>query len=172
MLFVCTGNICRSPLAEGLLVALAAEAGLAHAVEVDSAATHDYEVGDPPDPRAIAAAKRRGIDISGQRARQVTRADFAEFDLIVALDRGHRDILRRMAPKGSKARIRLLMEFAPGESPKRQLDVPDPYYGEVEGFDPVCRDDRARRQWPARTSQERRRLVTRPLRRSERRGRE
>ena len=133
VLFVCTGNICRSPVAEGLLRALAAEAGLAKAIEVDSAGTHDYEVGDPPDPRSIASAKRRGIDIADQRARQIDPSDFEEFDLIIALDRGHRTILRKLAPLAARDRIRLLMEFSPGESP----DVPDPYYGGLDGFDPV-----------------------------------
>ena len=133
VLFVCTGNICRSPLAEGLLRALAAEAAVADRVTAASAATHDYEVGDPPDPRAVASAKRRGIDIADLRARQVDESDFAIYDLIVALDRGHRTILRCAAPPEARSRIRLLMEFVPGEAP----DVPDPYYGDTQGFDPV-----------------------------------
>jgi len=137
VLFVCTGNICRSSLAEGLLNALAAEAGLASVVTADSAGTHDYEVGDPPDPRSIAAAKRRGIDISDQRARQIEKPDFARFDLILALDRGHLDILRRMAPPAARTRIRLLMEFSPADRAGGDLDVPDPYYGDASGFDPV-----------------------------------
>lgn len=131
VLFVCTGNICRSPLAEGLLRALAGEAGLA--VEADSAGTHDYEIGDPPDPRSVASALRRGIDISDHRARQVDEIDFEHFDLIVALDRGHHRILRQLAPRGARARLHLLMEFAPGDPP----DVRDPYYGDAAGFDPV-----------------------------------
>ena len=133
MLFVCTGNICRSPLAEGLLRALAAEAGIAHRVTVDSAGTHDYQVGDPPDPRSVAAAKRRGIDIADQRARQYDSSDFDTFDLIIALDRGHQTILRKAAPPEARGRIHLLMDFSPGDPP----DVPDPYYGDAKGFDPV-----------------------------------
>jgi len=112
---------------------LAEEAGLADAIEVDSAGTHDYEVGDPPDARSIAAASRRGVDISRQRARQVHAVDFEVFDYIVALDRGHRTILRNLAPLAARRRIHLLMDFAPGGPP----DVPDPYYGSAEGFDPV-----------------------------------
>ena len=130
---MCTGNICRSPLAEGLLRALAREEGVGDLVVADSAATHDYEVGDPPDPRAVAAARRRGIDIADQRARQIDDSDFELYDLIVALDRGHRTILRRAAPPEARGRIRLLMEFSPGDEP----DVPDPYYGDAQGFDPV-----------------------------------
>jgi len=113
--------------------ALAAEQGLSHRITVDSAATHDYEVGDPPDPRAVAAAKRRGIDIAGQRARQIDQSDYNAFDLIVALDRGHRTILRRAAPPALRDRVRLLMEFSLGDAP----DVPDPYYGDERDFDPV-----------------------------------
>ena len=113
--------------------ALVEEAGLGAAVEIDSAGTHDYEIGDPPDERAIAAARRRGLDISHQRARRVGRDDFARFDLILALDRGHRSILRHMAPPGLGDRVRLLMEFTPGAPP----DVPDPFYGDAGDFDAV-----------------------------------
>jgi protein-tyrosine phosphatase len=120
-------------MAEGLMRKLADEAGVGDAVEVDSAGTHDYEVGDPPDARAIAAASRRGIDISDLRARQVHPSDFEIFDYIIALDRGHRTILRNLAPLRARNRIYLLMDFVPGG----QSDVPDPYYGKAEGFDPV-----------------------------------
>ena len=120
-------------MAEGLFRALADEAGLGARVTVDSAGTHDYEIGSPPDPRAIAAAARRGVDIADQRARQIDPSDFEIYDFILALDRGHRTILRRLAPSEAQARIYLLMEFAPGDSP----DVADPYYGDAEGFDPV-----------------------------------
>jgi protein-tyrosine phosphatase len=120
-------------LGEGLLRHLAGEAGLGDEVHVDSAATHDYEVGDPPDPRSIAAGQRRGIDISEQRARQVDVEDFGRFDVIIAMDRGHKTILRKLAPAEARDRIRLLMEFSPGDPP----DVPDPYYGDAAGFDPV-----------------------------------
>jgi protein-tyrosine phosphatase len=120
-------------MAEGLMRKLAGEAGLGEEIEVDSAGTHDYEVGDPPDARAIAAALRRGVDISDLRARQVHPADFEIFDYIVALDRGHRQILRHAAPLKARNRIYLLMDFVPGG----QSDVADPYYGPAEGFDPI-----------------------------------
>jgi protein-tyrosine phosphatase len=120
-------------LGEGLLRHLADEAGLGQTLEVDSAGTHDYEVGDPPDPRSVAAGKRRGIDISRQRARQVDPSDFDTFDVIIAMDRGHQHILQRLAPAKARNRIYLLMDFSPGDP----HDVPDPYYGEAEGFDPV-----------------------------------
>ncbi len=112
---------------------LADEARVGDMVEVDSAGTHDYEVGDPPDARSIAAASRRGIDISDQRARQVHPVDFEVFDYIIALDRGHRTILRNLAPLKARNRIYLLMDFVPGS----HSDVPDPYYGKAEDFDPV-----------------------------------
>lgn len=120
-------------MAEGLMRKLADEAGVGDRVEVDSAGTHDYEVGDPPDARSVAAALRRGVDISDLRARQVHPSDFEIFDYIIALDRGHRTILRNLAPLRARKRVYLLMEFAPGNPP----DVPDPYYGTAEGFDPV-----------------------------------
>src|SRR5579871_104463 len=133
LLFVCTGNICRSPLAEGLMRALAEKNGLAEEIVSDSAATHDYQIGDIPDPRSIAEAARHGVDISGHYARQVEESDFEEFDMILALDRGHRAILSRMAPASAKHRVRLLMDFSPKDPP----DVPDPYYGNDNGFPPV-----------------------------------
>ncbi|MDX2221647.1 MAG: low molecular weight protein-tyrosine-phosphatase, partial [Rhodospirillaceae bacterium] len=89
VLFVCTGNICRSPTAEGVFRHLVAEAGLADRIDVDSAGTHGYHVGEPPDSRSVAAAARRGIDIAGQRARRVQPEDFDRFDLVLALDQGH-----------------------------------------------------------------------------------
>ena len=126
VLFVCTGNICRSPTAEGVLRHLAEKMSIA--VQVESAGTHDYHVGNPPDERAQHHARGRGYDLSAQRARQVRRRDFEEFDLIVAMDRGHLRALQAMAPQRHHARIRL---FVQGR------DVPDPYYGGPEGFEQV-----------------------------------
>jgi protein-tyrosine phosphatase len=135
ILFVCMGNICRSPTAEGVFVRLLRERAPELAVEVDSAGTHDYHVGEPPDRRAIAAAARRGVDISTLRARRVDAEDFARFDLILAMDQDNRSTLLRLSPASFHDRIRLLMEFA-GEV-EGMLDVPDPYYGGAVGFERV-----------------------------------
>ena len=126
VLFVCTGNICRSPTAEGVLRRLAKEASIE--VHVESAGTHDYHVGKAPDDRAQHHAKGRGYDLSAQRARQVRRRDFEEFDLIVAMDRGHLQILRSNCPPQHQGKLRMLVQGH---------DVPDPYYGGAEGFEQV-----------------------------------
>ena len=134
VLFVCTGNICRSPTAEGVFRALVAAEGLSGRVGADSAGTHGYHVGEPPDGRSAAAALRRGIDLSEQRARKVRPGDFDEFDLVLAMDRGHADALRKLCPPGRAERVRLFMDFAPGLGVR---DVPDPYYGNGDGFERV-----------------------------------
>jgi protein-tyrosine phosphatase len=132
VLFVCMGNICRSPTAEGVFrQALHAHGG---SIEIDSAGTHDYHIGEPPDRRAIAAAQRRGIDLSGLRARKVVDEDFARFDLILAMDHDNLDLLQRRAPAQYQERIKLVMEFAPDAYTR---EVPDPYYGGVKGFEDV-----------------------------------
>jgi protein-tyrosine phosphatase len=131
VLFVCTGNICRSPTAEGVFKALAAKKKVL--VDVDSAGTHDYHVGAAPDRRAIAHARKRGYDISGLRARQVVPGDFAAFDLLLAMDRGHLEFLQRMSPTEHRDKLKLFLEFAGQPA----ADVPDPYYGDAEGFDQV-----------------------------------
>ena len=134
ILFVCTGNICRSPTAEGVLRRAIAERAPHLTVEIDSAATHDYHLGNPPDPRSVAAARQRGIDISGLRARLVDVSDFETFDWLIAMDRGHQEQLVAMAPAKYRARVRLMMDFAP-EAFRRE--VPDPYYGGPLGFEEV-----------------------------------
>jgi len=134
VLFVCTGNICRSPTAEGVFRKLVADAGLADRVAADSAGTHAYHDGEPPDPRAQAHAQRRGYDLSRLRARRVTREDFRDFDLIVAMDREHHAILARLAPPSAGHKVRLLLEFARGAAGD---EVPDPYYGGPAGFEHV-----------------------------------
>ena len=126
LLFVCTGNICRSPTAEAVLRHLAAEAGIE--LHVESAGIGDWHVGSAPDERAQHHAKRRGYDLSALRARQVTPQDFAKFDLILAMDRGHLRALERMAPPEHRGKVRL---FAP------ERDVPDPYYGGAHDFERV-----------------------------------
>ena len=126
VLFVCTGNICRSPTAEGVLRHLASKMGIP--VHVESAGTHDYHVGECPDERAQTHAKKRGYDLSAQRARQLRKRDFEEFDVIIAMDRGHLRILEQNCPPQHRAKLRMLVDGH---------DVPDPYYGGAEGFEQV-----------------------------------
>jgi protein-tyrosine phosphatase len=134
ILFVCLGNICRSPTAEGVMRSIAARAAPDLALELDSAGTADYHLGEPPDPRTQAAALRRGYDLSDLRARQVTARDFAHFDLLLAMDRSNLETLRQRAPPASHERLRLLLEFAPATG---LLEVPDPYYEDQAVFEQV-----------------------------------
>jgi low molecular weight protein-tyrosine phosphatase len=137
ILFVCLGNICRSPTAEGVMRALVREAGLEDEIELDSAGTGGWHVGDPPDRRATAAARKRGIALEGQ-ARTVTRQDFEDFDLLLAMDRANLRALQQMAPdEQARAKVRMLREFDPASAGARDLDVPDPYYGGDQGFEHV-----------------------------------
>lgn len=134
VLFVCMGNICRSPTAQGVFEQRVRGAGLAGRVEADSAGTLSYHVGSPPDPRAQAAARGRGIELAGQRARQVRPEDFDQFDYVVAMDRDNHAALAALCPPGREDRLHLMMELAP-ESAERE--VPDPYYGGDRGFERV-----------------------------------
>jgi protein-tyrosine phosphatase len=134
VLFVCLGNICRSPTAEGVFREHVRRHAPELDVETDSAGTHDYHVGEPPDPRTVRAARQRGIDLSGLRARQVCAQDFERFDLILAMDRLNHATLLDRSPPGFRPRIRLLLEFAADAG---REDVPDPYYGGAQGFDEV-----------------------------------
>lgn len=134
VLFVCTGNICRSPTAEGVFRALVEREGLGGVIEIESAGISGYHVGEPPDPRSQEAALLRGIDLSAQRARRVHQRDFNTFDMILAMDRGHLTSLRRMAPRGSEKRLSLFLSWAADAVTQ---DVPDPYYGAANGFDDV-----------------------------------
>lgn len=133
ILFVCLGNICRSPTAEGVLRRVIVEEAPELEVEIDSAGTAGYHVGDPPDPRTQRASLRRGIDLSGLRARRVVPGDFSKFDLILAMDRQNLRDLTSLRPAGSTARLRLFMEYAPDSC----LDVPDPYYGDESAFERI-----------------------------------
>jgi protein-tyrosine phosphatase len=137
VLFVCMGNICRSPTAEGVFAQLVSSRAPDLEIEIDSAGTHDYHIGSPPDRRTVAAAARRGIDLSTQRARQVEDADFSRFDLIVAMDRLNREVLRARSEATAHRRIRLLLEFAGRDPESDAVDVPDPYYGGPLGFEQV-----------------------------------
>lgn len=135
VLFVCLGNICRSPLAEAALRAEVERLGLD--VEVDSAGTGDWHLGYPPDPRAAAVATRNGIDISERRARLVTREDFTRFDHVVALDEQNLTNLNAMRPEGATAELSLLLDHVPGRAGQ---PVADPYYGDASHFEETWRD--------------------------------
>jgi len=134
ILIVCLGNICRSPTAEGVVRVVAAREFPELDIEVDSAGTADYHVGEPPDRRSIAAARRHGYEIAHLRARQVTRADFDEFDFVLAMDGSNLAALERLRPADSAAEVAMFLEHAAVGSAD---DVPDPYHGGVEDFDRV-----------------------------------
>ena len=134
VLFVCMGNICRSPIAQGVFDRLVKEAGLEHCITIDSAGTHAYHVGNPPDKRACSAALRRGIDISDQEARSVDSNDFHRFDYVVAMDRDNYSMLQFVCPGSLQHKLRLFLDFAPS---LKEREVPDPYYGGDQGFERV-----------------------------------
>jgi protein-tyrosine phosphatase len=137
ILFVCLGNICRSPTAEGVMRALVADAGLQESIDLDSAGTGSWHIGEPPDMRATEAARRRGIVLDGA-SRQVGSEDFARFDLILAMDGSNANALKRLAPdEQARAKVRLLREFDPASVSRKDLDVPDPYYEGAGGFEEV-----------------------------------
>jgi len=127
------GNICRSPTAEGVFRHRVEAAGLEDRIEIDSAGTHAYHVGNPPDPRAQSAARNRGIELASLCARRVTENDFIEFDYVIAMDESNREDLEAICPPGYEDRIHLFLEF--GRS--QQTEVPDPYYGSGNGFEIV-----------------------------------
>jgi protein-tyrosine phosphatase len=133
ILFVCMGNICRSPTAEGVFRHHATEAGIIERLHIDSAGTHAYHAGEPPDHRAVTAAERRGLSMQGMRARRVTADDFETFDLILAMDRDNASRLKEEAPPEHHGKIRLFLEYRAGD----EIDVPDPYYGGAAGFERV-----------------------------------
>ncbi|PXW26294.1 low molecular weight protein-tyrosine-phosphatase [Paraburkholderia caballeronis] len=132
--FVCLGNICRSPTAEGVMRRLVADAGLVERIGVDSAGTGDWHIGEAPDERARQAAGRRGYDLSALRARQIDAGDFGRFDLVVAMDDANVTALHRVCPPAQREKIRLLMDFAPQAGSRV---VADPYFGGAAGFEAV-----------------------------------
>ncbi len=134
VLFVCMGNICRSPSAEGVFRGLLKSEGLEGNIGVDSAGTHAYHTGEPPDRRSIEAAGRRGIDIDRQRARKAHAIDFRRFDYVLAMDRENHADLAAICPPGEEHRLRLFLDFAPELG---RQDVPDPYFGGGRGFEVV-----------------------------------
>lgn len=134
ILFCCTGNICRSPTAEGVLAKKISDAGLVGRIFVDSAGTHGYHIGEPPDPRAQSAARARGYDLSTLRARRVGREDFDRFDLVLAMDHDNCAYLARLCPPSSSHKLQLVMEYARKHTAR---EVPDPYGGGPDGFNKV-----------------------------------
>ena len=135
VLFVCLGNICRSPLAEGVFKHLVSEAGLANRFDIDSAGTASYHVGDPPDDRTSAVARARGIELTS-KARQVIRDDLQRFDYVLVMDsQNYKNVKRLAGREAPRAEVRLLREF--DSKADRDLDVPDPYYGGTRGFEAV-----------------------------------
>ena len=133
ILFVCLGNICRSPLGEGIMRQLVRDAGLEEQIQVDSAGTGAYHEGEAPDPRSRAVAAKHGVSLDGQRARQVKTEDFRDFDLVLAMDRQNLDDLLANCPAEERSRLRLMRSFDPAGG----TDVPDPYFGGPNGFDDV-----------------------------------
>jgi protein-tyrosine phosphatase len=133
ILFVCMGNICRSPLAEGIFRHIADNAGRAAEFDIESAGTGGWHQGNPPDPRSIAVAAAHGLDISAQRARRISAVDFDRFDLILAMDRDNLRNLQKIAPADSADRLHLFSRYALGT----EDDIPDPYYGGKDGFERV-----------------------------------
>lgn len=134
ILFVCMGNICRSPTAHGVFRRLVIDEGLSHRIEIDSAGTHAYHIGEPPDRRARDTARMRGIDIGDLRARLAEPDDFVRFHYVLAMDRDNYENLARLCPNGMEDRLRLFMDFAPELGIR---EVPDPYYGGQRGFEQV-----------------------------------
>ncbi len=134
ILFVCTGNICRSPTAEGVFRNLVESNNLNRKIKIDSAGTHNYHVGEPPDERSQQAAKKRGIDLSKQRARQLTVEDFEKFDYLLVMDHSNYLWANQICPSEHRNKLKYFLEFAPALNRK---DVPDPYYGGKRGFEEV-----------------------------------
>ncbi|MFA7400522.1 MAG: low molecular weight protein-tyrosine-phosphatase [Sideroxydans sp.] len=134
VLFVCMGNICRSPTAEAVFRNYVHKAGLTNSIRIDSAGTHDYHIGDAPDGRTQRAALQRGYDMSALRGRQVEAIDFGRFDYVLAMDEANLSILQRLRPRDVKSHLGLFLEFAERHTDR---EVPDPFYGGADGFEKV-----------------------------------
>lgn len=137
ILFVCMGNICRSPTAEGLFIEQVRSSEFKKHISTDSGGTHGYHIGHPPDARAIATAAKNGVDIGQLRSRKVRESDFDEFDLIIAMDNSNLEILKDLQPEDSRAQLKLMLDYLP-EAAAAQYglrEVPDPYYGDVRDFE-------------------------------------
>jgi protein-tyrosine phosphatase len=132
VLFVCMGNICRSPTAEAVFRHYVESAGLSASILIDSAGTHDYHIGHAPDLRSQHAAEQRGYDMSSLRGRQVESLDFERFDYVLAMDRANLAILQYLAPRGCKKQVQLFLDYARHH---KEREVPDPYYGGEQGFE-------------------------------------
>jgi protein-tyrosine phosphatase len=134
VVFVCMGNICRSPTAEAVFRDYVEKAGLLESIHIDSAGTHNYHIGDPPDARTQHAARRRGYDMSKLRGRQVEAEDFLRFDYVLAMDEANLENLRLLRPDGAQSHLGLFLDFAERH---REREVPDPYFGGADGFERV-----------------------------------
>lgn len=134
VIFICMGNICRSPTAEAVFRHYVEQEGLDHGIHIDSAGTHDYHIGDAPDGRTQRAASQRGYDMSRLRGRQVEAGDFARFDYVLAMDEANLSILQRLRPRDAESHLGLFLEFAEKHD---EREVPDPYYGGAQGFEHV-----------------------------------
>jgi protein-tyrosine phosphatase len=134
VLFVCMGNICRSPTAEAVFRNYVEQDGLSDVIHIDSAGTHDYHIGEAPDGRTQRAASQRGYDMSALRGRQVAAGDFARFDYVLAMDEANLSILQRLRPRDAESHLGLFLEFAEKHD---EREVPDPYYGGAQGFEHV-----------------------------------
>lgn len=132
VLFICTGNICRSPTAEGVFRHHLRQKGLSERISCDSAGTHDYHAGEAPDYRAVQMARKRGVEMADLRARRIQKDDFENFDLVLAMDQGHYNIVRKLTPSRSRAALSLFLDFTPDAE---RFDVPDPYYGGEKEFE-------------------------------------
>jgi len=134
ILFVCMGNICRSPTAEGVFLAQLQNSAFKDRISTDSGGTHGYHIDHPPDSRAISVAAENGVDIAQLRSRKVRQSDFEDFDLIIAMDNNNLDILEGLQTRGSRSELKLMLDYLPEDAGRGVREVPDPYYGDSSDF--------------------------------------